>query len=172
MAKPDPKKKRPRKPPIDVTTVPVPIVELKEQFRDDAKQNKEMFLNALFARRGNITAACEMVGISRAIVHQWKKIDPEFIRAYKYVRRRIEQHLFEQAQNLGEQGDSTLLIFSLKALNRRKFDDKFAQMLYQEKKGILDPDNAVVPVRPVLVRGEEPGGTLAEAKPEGDLDTN
>jgi hypothetical protein len=99
-------------------------------FRDDAKQNKEMFLNALFERRGNITAACEKVGISRAIVYAWKNNDREFHRAYKYVRRRIEQHLFEKAQEMGEQGDSTLLIFSPKALNRSKFDDELAQMLY------------------------------------------
>jgi hypothetical protein len=31
----------------------------------------------------------------RAIVHKWKQVDPEFIRASKYVRRRIEQPLFE-----------------------------------------------------------------------------
>ena len=115
-----------------------------------------MFLNALFARRGNITAACQVVGIVRSIVYAWKKNDPAFRREYKRIRRAIIEHLAERAMLLGEEGDSTLLIFRLKALDRPTYDDKFAQMLYQEKKGILDPDNAVVPVRPVLVRGEEP----------------
>lgn len=60
---------------------------------------------------------------------------------------------------MGERGGATLLIFSLKALNRNKFDDQFVRMRCQEERGLFDPDNTVVAVRPVVLRGGGAGET-------------
>jgi hypothetical protein len=74
----------------------------------------------------------------------------------KRAIKELEETLFEAACNHGFDGDSTLLIFSLKALNRARFDDRFIAQKYAMAKG-LNPDGSQ-PVRivPVLVREPEP----------------
>lgn len=114
------------------------------------------FLNALVKRRGNITAACEIADVNRRHIYTWLHRDPEFKKKYKATKKQMEEILFEKACDLGEAGDTTALIFSLKSLNRARFDDRFAAQKYAIKKGANITSDVTVPVRAMLVREEEP----------------
>lgn len=114
------------------------------------------FIEAYVQRRGNVMGACEQASISRAQYYTWKSKDPNFKRLMKRAMKQLEETLFEAACNHGFDGDATLLIFSLKALNRARFDDRFIAQKYAMAKG-LNPDGSQ-PVRivPVLVAEPEP----------------
>jgi hypothetical protein len=114
------------------------------------------FLEALVARKGNISAACLLADISRAQVYEWKERDPEFLKLYKQTRKQLEEFLFEKACEHGEMGDSTLLIFSLKALNRARFDDQFIKQKYAMDRGAQPDGSASRPITIVLSGEEEP----------------
>lgn len=126
------------------------------------------FLEALVQRKGNISAACRIAEVSRSQVYEWKERDPEFLKLYKQTRKQLEEFLFEKACEHGEMGDSTLLIFSLKALNRARFDDQFIKQKYAMDRGAQPDGSASAQVRAVLVREEEPWKSKVDDKPYVD----
>lgn len=114
------------------------------------------FLKAIVKRRGNVMAACELAKCSRKQFYTWLQRDPIFKKNYKACRKEMEDILFEKACDLGEAGDTTALIFTLKSLNRARFDDRYAAQKYAIKKGANITSDVTVPVRAMLVREEEP----------------
>ncbi len=97
-----------------------------------------------------------MCEVSRAQVYNWKERDPAFLKRYKETRKELEEFLFEKACEFGEMGDSTLLIFALKSLNRARFDDQFIKQKYALDRGAQPDGSTSIPVRAVLVRDDEP----------------
>jgi hypothetical protein len=132
------------------------------------KAAQTAFLEALVQRKANISAACQLSGVSRSEVYEWKERDPEFLKLYKQTRKQLEEFLFEKACEHGEMGDSTLLIFSLKALNRARFDDQFIKQKYAMDRGAQPDGSASAQVRAVLVREEEPWKAKVDDKPYVD----
>ena len=115
------------------------------------------FLEALVARRGNVTGACETSDVSKSQVYQWLKKDAKFKKRYADTRKQLEEFLFETVCNLGiDEGDTTALIFSLKALNRARFDDAYARQERMLEKGQQPLGTVATPIHVELVRGPGP----------------
>jgi len=134
------------------------------------KASQTAFLEALVKRRANISAACELSGVSRSEVYEWKERDPEFLKLYKQTRKQLEEFLFEKAVGFAEDGDTTILMFTLKSLNRARFDDQFIKQKYAMDRGAQPDGSASVPVRAVLVREDEPWKAKVDDKPYVDPD--
>ncbi len=125
--------------------------------------NQLAFIEAFVARRGNVMAACQQAGVSRANYYTWKAKDPNFKRLMKRAIKELEETLFEAACNHGFDGDATLLIFSLKALNRARFDDRFIAQKYAMAKGLNPDGSQPAQIRAILVKDAEPWA-VAEAE--------
>jgi RNase P protein component len=79
----------------------------------DAKRNgtKKALLEALRLNHGNVTKACEAVGITRKYFYQYAKEDPEFKETIEEIQESsidvVEGELFKQIKN----GSTTATIF-------------------------------------------------------------
>ena len=84
----------------------------------DAK--KQAVVQALKVSFGNITTACEQVGITRTTFYRWKAEDPEF----KEVVENIDEYLLDFAEHsLFKQirdGNTTATIFYLKTKGKHR----------------------------------------------------
>ena len=120
------------------------------------KAAQTAFLEALVQRKANISAACQLSGVSRSEVYEWKERDPEFLKLYKQTRKQLEEFLFEKACEFAEDGDSTVLMFTLKSLNRARFDDQFIKQKYAMDRGAQPDGSASRPITIVLSGDEEP----------------
>lgn len=121
---------------------------------NEAKQL--LFIEHYVARRGNVMGACTDAGISRTQYYAWRSKDPNFKKLMKRAMKQLEETLFEAACNHGVDGDATLIIFALKALNRARFDDRFIAQKYAMAKGLNPDGSQPMRVIPVLVREPEP----------------
>lgn len=78
----------------------------------DAK--KETFIKHLHEAFGNISKACNAIGISRTTIYQWMKDDADFEDAVKnideYIIDTVENHLLNQIKD----GSTPATIFYLK----------------------------------------------------------
>ncbi len=81
---------------------------------------KKSVLEALRANMGNVSAACDAVGISRKTFYQWKKEDEEFASLTEdlddVVLDIVEGSLLEQIKG----GNVTATIFYLKTKGKRR----------------------------------------------------
>lgn len=116
------------------------------------------FLEALVARRGNVTAAAKVAEISRTQVYEWRNTNPAFEAEYQLTRKKLEEFLFEKVVGFAELGDITACIFALKSLNRARYDDAYARQERAFEKGLQPQDGGFVPVRAVLVADAPPAG--------------
>lgn len=121
-------------------------------------------LKGWLANLGSVPRACEAAGIHRATWYEWKKNDPDFLRALQLLDEMDADDLEHQANTFARAGDTTLIIFLLKAKRRAKYDDAYARQERAFEKGVQTPES-FVPVRAVLVRDEEPPGVNAPAAP-------
>lgn len=128
------------------------------------KANQKAFLEAMVKRRGNIAAACKLADVSRSQVYIWRKEDPDFEQLFQETRVELTEFLFEKVCELGEMGDTTLLIFALKSLDRARFDDAYARQERAFEKGLQPQGDNLVPVRAILVRDEPPAMVNGAAK--------
>lgn len=121
---------------------------------------KKRFLES-FARTGNITESCELVGIKRrADVYDWQEHDPAFVAAFREAEVKATEFLetearvratdgtmkpvFHQGEVVGyiaEKSDN-LLMFLLKARNPNKYRDR-VQMQHSDAEGERLPLGAV-----------------------------
>jgi hypothetical protein len=96
-------------------------------------ENRERILH-LLANGLDYGAAANALGISYSSFWQWRRDEPEFDQACEHVRAQRADELFERLCNtLFPLGDNevdlsrpNLVIFALKALDRRRFDDAVA----------------------------------------------
>lgn len=105
------------------------------------------FCAALSAAGGNITRACEAVGISRQTAYEWRGLHPEFAEAWDLARQQGMDALEDEATrrayegyakpvvHLGKVTDTvteysdTLLIFLLKGGKPEKYRERVATEL-------------------------------------------
>jgi hypothetical protein len=122
------------------------------------------FIAAYIKCRGNVSKACKEVEMPRSTFYLWKKNDAEFLNALEEAKETLEETLFEQVYEFGFEGDITAAIFSLKALNREKYDDAFARQKYLLSQGAkVDGQGNIAPApQIVLVRADDPVKTHSE----------
>lgn len=136
---------------------PSPKQDPRKKGKQINRATQKRFLEALVQRKGNVTAACKIAEVQKSRVYEWRKKDPGFEKRYQATRKQLEEFLFERVCELGEMGDTTLLIFALKALNRGRFDDGFIKQKYAMDRGMqVSGGEAVLPLRVVLEREADP----------------
>ena len=91
------------------------------------EQLKLRFLE-LFGRCGNTEEVCGLMGINPGTVFSWRKEDKFFAVEWDRVRQEdllpiLEERAFRKATE--GKGDTLLLMFLMKAYNRRMYDEKF-----------------------------------------------
>ena len=145
---------------------------------DDRTTKKRSFLKSL-AATGNITLSCGAAGAARSVVYEWREKDEGFAQEWDSAleaaadvleaeaRRRaakgILEPVFYQGEKVGtvRKYSDLLLIFLMKAANRRRFDpDGYVKLsLHEELAGKqqeledrLDKILAALPAQP-----EQPG---------------
>lgn len=95
----------------------------------NTRQKKSRFLKALDSRLLNVSAACEIVGISRSIVYKWKETDKDFAEKYKEVEEnfydKLETVMFTKA--LTEQDNTMLIWLSKTKMKHRGYVEKVEQ---------------------------------------------
>lgn len=74
----------------------------------------ENLLSLLNANGGNISAACEAVGISRKTFYEWKKSDEAFADAYEEVREKVGDNVETALYTAALGGNVVGQIFLLK----------------------------------------------------------
>jgi hypothetical protein len=105
-------------------------------------KDRAAFLEAL-RNTGNVSTSCQIAGLPRSCVYDWRAADPEFAADWasavelgcdaledEAVRRGCEGHLrpvFHRSKEIGaiREYSDTLLIFMLKARRPAKFKDNY-----------------------------------------------
>jgi hypothetical protein len=137
---------------------------LKKEFQGLSLKQRAA-LKGWLASNGSVPEAVKAAGVDRSTWYHWKKNDPDFLRALELLDEMDADDLEHQANTFARAGDTTLLIFLLKAKRRAKYDDAYARQERALEKG-LQPAEHFVPVRALLVRDAEPPGVKAPAPPE------
>lgn len=91
------------------------------------------FLRQLVAT-GLVSEACKNCAIEERTAHLWRRESPEFAAEWdKIVHETLLPHLEQEAFKRALSGSDSLLIFLLKAYNRKVYDDKIAALQTQLK---------------------------------------
>lgn len=88
-------------------------------------KREELILNALRVWPV-LTKAAEDAGIAFITLQRWMREDPEFADAVEAARKEGGHVLEDELVNRATSGDTTALIFALKAWYRSKYGDKHA----------------------------------------------
>lgn len=120
------------------------------------KDNQEKFLEAYAKCYGNITKACEAVGIDRRTYYTWT--DPEFQQRLAAVKP--DEILVDHAENALvkriDSGDTTAIIFTLKTKGKhRGYIEK------QQVENVSDPRLDAVK-KAIETRADQTGRTFKE----------
>lgn len=105
---------------------------------------------------GDVQQATKAAGVDRSTWYAWKKNDPDFARAFEFCDEMDADDLEHCAKRFSREGDTTLLIFMLKAKRRALYDDAYARQERAFEKGLQPLGDNAVPIRAVLVREAEP----------------
>ena len=81
---------------------------------DTTDANKKAAIEALKKTLGNVSKACEAVGISRGHFYEWVKEDEAFAQSLKDVREKTVDIAETALQKLIQEGNPTAIIFFLK----------------------------------------------------------
>jgi hypothetical protein len=81
---------------------------------------KKLFLEALAAKAGNISKACDAAGIGRTTFYQWREADPKFVAAFSDVDEAIIDWGEDALKARMQAGDTTAIIFFLKTKGRKR----------------------------------------------------
>lgn len=81
---------------------------------DTTDANKKAAIEALKKTLGNVSKACETVGISRGHFYEWVKEDEAFAQSLKDVREKTVDIAETALQKLIQEGNPTAIIFYLK----------------------------------------------------------
>lgn len=85
-----------------------------EAMTDKTNDNKKVAIEALKKTLGNVSKACEAVGIDRSTFYDWVNSDPAFAKAMKDVREKTVDIAETALQKLIQEGNPTAIIFFLK----------------------------------------------------------
>jgi hypothetical protein len=124
--------------------------------KEELSLSKITFIAAFIASRGNVSKACQTAQMARSTYYLWKRTDLDFVQQLQEAKEELEEYLFEKVYEFGVDGDITAAIFSLKSLNREKYDDAFARQKYILDRGATPHDAPLVQSRIVIVRDSEP----------------
>jgi len=92
------------------------------------RDKKGEFLKAYEECHAIISTACDMVGLDRGTIYNWRKEDPDFERALKDAEERQIDFVEGKLMSLVDSGDSTATIFYLKTKGRsRGYNEKSLQ---------------------------------------------
>ena len=84
------------------------------------RERQNAFLNALGKNGNHLTNACNSIGISRTIVHKWRKNEPDFDLKYREVKEGViddvEGALYKKAMD----GNVTAQIYFLKTQGKNR----------------------------------------------------
>lgn len=126
-------------------------------------QNETAFLDAL-AQTASVTAACEIAGIGRRSVYEWREEDKEFAtrweaalelgtdaledEAVRRAREGVNKPVFHRGEVCGHvrEYSDTLMIFMLKARRPEKFRDNAAVQVTGKDGAALIPDVPMIEV--------------------------
>jgi len=82
--------------------------------KEKTAANKKAFLEQLKATLGNVTMACEAVGIDRATYYKWKQRDKSFAARVEEVNENALDFAESALKKNIKAGDTTAIIFYLK----------------------------------------------------------
>jgi len=85
-----------------------------EALTDTTNANKKAAIEALKKTLGNVSKACEAVGIDRSTFYDWVNADPAFAQSLKDVREKTVDIAETALQKLIQEGNPTAIIFYLK----------------------------------------------------------
>jgi hypothetical protein len=141
------------------------MIKKKRRTVTETEPKKAMFLAAYVSNLGNIARTCKELDIVRGTYYQWMKKDVKFKTEFRRACKELEEDLAEKAMTFANAGDTTLIIFMLKALNRSKYDDAFARQKHAIKEG-RQPDGSLPTVtRAVFAEDELPPQVANEPEP-------
>lgn len=103
--------------------------------RAPESNEKFRFLDALMGC-GVVAESCEQLGYKKSTVFQWRRDDEAFAERWdRIMRSHTTAHLESEAVRRALAGSDVLLIFLLKAADRKRYDDNVARNT-QEKPSI------------------------------------
>jgi DNA-binding XRE family transcriptional regulator len=90
-------------------------------------ENKQLFLEELREKYGNITAAAKVVGISRETFYAWEKSDAAFAKAYAATLEDVKDNLESQLILIGTGAKKGNAIALIAVLNARAKDRGYSR---------------------------------------------
>lgn len=90
--------------------------------RATAQKRQNLWLDA-FVKTGTILGACRRTGVGRETVRQWRLKDPAFEARFQDSDLDITETLETKGMSQAMSGDTTLLIFFLKARRPKVYRD-------------------------------------------------
>lgn len=88
---------------------------------DKSDTLKRLLIEQLKAEYGNVSVACENVGVSRKTFYEWKKQDKEFADEVDYIQTEYRVDMLEKhAKNHVDGGNVTVLLAMLNAYGRNR----------------------------------------------------
>ncbi len=111
--------------------------------------------------QGLTTKAAEKLGLSEETCYGWFK-NPEFKKRVEERRVKWSELLRAAAFQRAMKKSDRLLMWLSETIDPETYDKEYRRQKWLKENNLLDPENAVVAIRPVLVRGEEPGKEAAE----------
>lgn len=94
------------------------------------KQEKKALFLQQFRQLGLINRAAESTGISREVVYQWRKNDPNFLREFEEANNDVTDILEETAFSRAVEKSDALLMFLLKARKPVKYRQDIQKIEY------------------------------------------
>lgn len=91
---------------------------------------------ASFSESGNVRAACEVAGVSRATAYRHRKDVASFREAWSQAEEEAVERLEETARKRAVDGSDTLLIFLLKAHRPEKYRERYEAIVRNGDKDI------------------------------------
>ena len=87
---------------------------------DNTLHLKKAAVDQLYIHRGNVSAVCSAIGISRTTFYEWKTNDPGFSQdvddVKEYAIDEVENKMFDRIDS----GDTTMIIFYLKTQGKKR----------------------------------------------------
>lgn len=88
-----------------------------------ANTHKQKLWLAAFAKQGTILGACNITGMSRNTIRNWR-LDPKFEERFQDVDLDVTETLEASALQRALAGDTALTIFLLKSRNPQKYRER------------------------------------------------